>query len=127
MTLPSQQPVLRLNPRHPDSNLGGDIFGGWLMSQIDIAGAIVASERARGQVSTVAVKYLNFIKPIFIKDLVSIYAEIYKVGNSSITVNMEVYAQRLLADEMQTVKVSEAQLVYVAIEKPGKKRSIPAL
>ena len=125
IALPNEQPVLRLSPRVNDSNPSGDIFGGWLMSQIDIAGAIVAARRAKGHVVTVSVNNLTFIKPIFIKDLVSFYANVVKTGTTSLTVDIKVYSQRLKDGEIEIAKVSDAQLVYVAVEKPGKKRSLP--
>ena len=106
-----------------DTNPNGDIFGGWLMSQIDIAGSVVAVERAKGPVATVAVKELQFIAPIFVYDLVSFYSDVKAVGKTSITVFVEVFAQRR-GDYSEVVKVSEATLVYVAVSEPGKKRSL---
>lgn len=114
-----RDPVLKIPATPAHTNAGGDIFGGWLMSQIDIAGSIPAVLRARGRVVTASVKYLNFIKPVLVGDLISIYAEIDHVGRSSITVEVEVYAQRN-AKVPECVKVSEAGLVYVAVDGNGR-------
>lgn len=129
MQLPiDKEPTLRLTTRPNDANKSGDIFGGWLMSQIDIAGALKASERAKGAVVTVAVKQLHFIKPLYIYDVVSFYTTISKVGRTSITIDIEVYAQRRqLNGEMSVEKVSDAILVYVAVSEPGKPRELPAV
>ncbi len=123
LQLPDKQPALRLKPMPNDANALGDIFGGWLMSQIDIAGWVAAAPYADGIVSTVAVKELVFLKPIFVYDLVSFYSEINRIGNTSITVDIEVYAQRF-KNPNEIVKVSNATLVYVAIKKPGVKRKV---
>jgi acyl-CoA thioesterase YciA len=114
-----RDPVLKVPATPAHTNAGGDIFGGWLMSQIDIAGSIPAVLRARGRVVTASVKYLHFIKPVLVGDLISIYAEISDVGRSSMTVVVEVYAQRN-AKAPECVKVSEAGLVYVAVDDSGK-------
>ncbi|MDQ8039875.1 MAG: hotdog domain-containing protein [Rickettsiella sp.] len=120
-------PTLRVKTRPNDANKGGDIFGGWLMSQIDIAGAIAAARRAEGPVVTVAVKELKFLQPLFIYDIASFYTEVIKVGNTSVTIKVEVYAERYQEGETQLteIKVSDAELVYVAVSKPGEKRLIP--
>jgi acyl-CoA thioesterase YciA len=117
-----KEPILRMKTLPNDANKSGDIFGGWLMSQIDRAGAIVAAKRADGDVVTVAVKDLVFIKPLFVYDLVSFYADVVKVGRTSITVKVEVYAERL--PHKGFLKVSDATLVYVAISEPGTKRAV---
>ncbi len=122
-TLPKdKQPVLRVMPRQRDTNTAGDIFGGWIMSQVDIAGAIVASRRANGRIVTVAVNEFQFKKPVYIGDVVSLYADITKVGNTSITVDVTVYAERgWNSDSMgQCVKVTEALLTYVAVDNDRK-------
>ena len=106
-------PALRVVPMPADANQHGDIFGGWIMAQVDIAGGVVAAARARGRVATVAVNSFLFKQPVFIGDVLSFYADIVRVGNTSITVNVEVYAQRNPAD-VETVKVTEATLTYVA-------------
>ena len=116
------QPVLRVMPRQRDTNTAGDIFGGWIMSHVDIAGAIIAARRARGRVVTVAVNAFQFKKPVFTGDIVSFYAEITKVGNTSITVDVTVYAERgWNSDNMgECAKVTEALLTYVAIDENRK-------
>ncbi len=124
MNLPDQQPALRIKTSPNDANKSGDIFGGWLMSQIDIAGALVAVERAHGPVVTVAVKDLVFLKPLYVYDLVSFYASVTKTGKSSITVDVDVFAQRY-AERTEVLKISNATLVYVAVSKPGEKRILP--
>lgn len=118
------QPTLRIKTTPNDANAAGDIFGGWLMSQIDVAAAIVATERAKGPVVTVAVKSLTFLKPLFVYDVVSFYAKVVSVGETSITMTVEVYAQRPPLRE-DVVKISDATLVYVAVIKPGEKRLVP--
>src|SRR5207244_11936611 len=92
--LPQGQPVLRVVPMPADANFHGDIFGGWIMSHVDIAGAIPASRRARGRVATVAVNSFIFKEPVLIGDVVSFFAKITRVGRTSITVEVEVYAER---------------------------------
>ena len=120
-----KKPILQLRTQPNDANQSGDIFGGWLMSQIDIAAAVVASIRAKGPVATVAVKHLTFLKPLFIYDLVSFYTAVEKVGNTSITVKIEVFSTRMRDEEFETIKVSDATLVYVAISQPGVKKQVP--
>ena len=124
VSLPQKQPVLRTVPMPADLNQNGDVFGGWVMAQVDVAGAIPAMRRARGRVTTVSVNSFQFKQPISVGDLISLYAEVVHVGNTSITVNVEVYAERNYADPV-AVKVTEAQLTYVAIDGTGKKRIVP--
>ena len=116
--------TLRVMPMPADANQHGDIFGGWIMAQVDVAGAVVASQRARGRVATVAVNSFLFKHPVFIGDVLSFYADIVRVGNTSITVNVEVYAQRNPAD-IEVVKVTEATLTYVATGPDGRPRPVP--
>lgn len=126
LTVASHEPTLRVTTMPNDANASGDIFGGWVMSQIDLAGAIAATKRAKGPVVTVAVKELRFIQPIFVSDLVSFYAEVTAVGNTSLTVKIDVFAQRKRGGQDETyVKVSDATLVYVAVFEPGKPRPVP--
>ena len=112
--LPAREPVLRVVPMPADVNQHGDIFGGWIMAQVDIAGGVVAARRARGRVATVAVNSFTFKQPVLVGDLVTFYAEIAKVGRTSVTVTVEVFAQRN-PDDLVTVKVTEASLTYVAV------------
>jgi len=128
MAIPNQQPTLRLKTRPNDANKGGDIFGGWLMSQIDVASAIEASRRAKGPVVTVAVNKLTFIKPLYIYDIVSFYTKVTAVGKTSLTVETEVYAERQRKDGTEEIiKISDATLVFVAVSEPGKPRDVPKL
>lgn len=123
--LPDKEPTLRVTTRPNDVNPNGDIFGGWLMSQIDVAGAIVAVDAAKGPIATVAVERLQFINPVYPHDVVSFYADILAIGTTSVTVAIEVFAYRRLDLTHKTFKVSEAVFVYVALEAPGIKRVIP--
>ena len=119
-----EQPVLRIVPMPADTNAHGTIFGGWVMSQVDIAGSVAAYERAAGPTVTVAVNSFVFKEPVFVGDLVSFYARVCRVGNTSITVDVEVFAQRGLHGRGETVKVTEAQLTYVAIDRHRRPRPI---
>lgn len=123
VSLPERNPELRVMTMPADLNANGDIFGGWVMAQVDVAGAIPAMRRTRGRVATVAVNSFLFKQPISVGDVVSFYAEIVKVGRTSITVNVEVYAERHPANPL-VVKVTEATLTYVAIDGQGEKREI---
>ncbi|MBL8497712.1 acyl-CoA thioesterase [Nitrosomonas sp. JL21] len=127
VSLPDGQPVLRTVPMPSDTNYAGDIFGGWIMSQVDMAGSIPAIRRARGRVATVAVNSFVFKHPVFVGDLVSLYADIIRVGHTSITVNVAVYAQRGVREggEEICIKVTEAVLTYVAIDANRRPRMIP--
>jgi acyl-CoA thioesterase YciA len=120
-----KQPVLRVMPMPSDANMHGDVFGGWIMSQVDIAGGVLAAARAKGRVATIAVTQFVFKQPVLIGDLLSFYADIVRVGTTSITVNVEVYAQRRPTD-IETVKVTEATLTYVATGEDRRPRAVPA-
>ncbi len=120
-----KQPALRVMPMPADLNPGGDVFGGWVMSMADIAGAIPAVRRARSRVTTVAVNSFTFKQPISVGDLVSFYAEVTAVGRTSITVDVEVFAERDPENPV-VVKVTEARLTYVALDDKGRKRPVPA-
>ncbi len=128
VTLPTaQEPILRVIPMPSDTNAAGDIFGGWIMSQVDLTGAIVAARRARGRVATVAVNAFTFKKPVYVSDVVSFYARVVRLGTTSITVEVEVYAVRgwRSANAGEVVLVTDAVLTYVAIDAEGGKRPIP--
>jgi acyl-CoA thioesterase YciA len=116
--------VLRVIPMPSDANANGDIFGGWIMAQVDLAGSVLPIRIAKGRVTTVAVNQFVFKQPVSMGDLLSFYATVERIGNTSITVRVEVYAERNPAD-MQIVKVTEANLTYVAIDREGKPRQIP--
>ena len=117
--------VLRVMPLPADVNGNGDVFGGWIMAQVDMAGAVLPSRIAKGRIATVAVNQFVFKQPVSIGDLLSFYAKVERVGRTSITVRVEVYAERNPAD-LRVVKVTEANLTYVAIDGDGKPRQIPA-
>jgi acyl-CoA thioesterase YciA len=125
--LPERHATLRLVPMVKDTNAAGDVFGGWVMSQVDIAGSIEAVRRAKGRVVTVAVNAFHFVAPVFVNDLASFYAKIIKVGTTSITVDVEVYAERGLRSPNpgEIVKVTEAVLTYVAVDENRQKRPVP--
>jgi acyl-CoA thioesterase YciA len=106
-----------------DTNPAGDIFGGWVMSQMDIAGAIAAVERVKGRVVTVAVEAMTFIAPVKVGDILCVYTTIERVGTTSITIAVEAWARRnRIADR---VKVTEGRFVYVALGEDGRKVAIP--
>jgi acyl-CoA thioesterase YciA len=116
--------VLRVMPMPADVNGNGDIFGGWLMAQVDLAGAVLPARIAKGRIATVAVNQFVFKQPVSVGDLVSFYARVQRIGTTSITVHVEVYAERDPAN-LQVVKVTDANLTYVAIDHDGKPRPIP--
>jgi len=123
----NRQPVIRVPARPADQNPGGSIFGGWIMSYVDIAGSIPALERVRGPVVTRAVDSFEFKKPVFVGDLVSCYAEIIAEGRTSLKVKVEVYAERMSAGESSCVKVTEAVLTYVAIDENRRPVKLPEI
>ena len=115
----NRMPVIRVPAMHADQNSGGSIFGGWIMSYVDIAGSIPALARVRGPVVTRAVDSFEFKKPVFVDDLISCYAEVQKTGKTSLTVFVEVYAERN-REQHDVVKVTEATLTFVALDDEGK-------
>ncbi|MFT3817323.1 MAG: acyl-CoA thioesterase [Rubrivivax sp.] len=115
--------VLRVMPMPADVNANGDVFGGWIMAQVDVAGAVLPVRVARGRIATVAVNQFVFKQPVSIGDVLSFYARIGRVGRTSVTVHVEVWAERKPADP-QLVKVTEANLTYVAIDGSGQPRII---
>ena len=119
-----EMPVLRIVPMPADTNAHGTIFGGWVMAQVDIAGSIPAWDRAQGPVVTIAVNSFVFREPVFVGDLVSFYARVLKVGRTSITVDVEVFSQRGRS-RGEVVKVTEAQLTYVAVDDNRQPRPVP--
>ena len=120
---PGKQPALRVAAMPKDANFKGDIFGGWILGQVDIAGSVDAMRIARGRVTTVAVKEVIFKKPVYIGDLVSCYAECIAIGTTSITMDITVYAERI--NNGKCVKVTEAKVVYVAVDEHGIPRPVP--
>lgn len=116
--------VLRVMPLPADANANGDVFGGWIMAQVDLAGAVLPVRIAKGRIATVAVNQFIFKQPVSIGDLLSFYARVTRIGNTSVSVHVEVYAERNPAD-LQVVKVTEADLTYVAIDPQGLPRPLP--
>ena len=116
--------VLRVMPLPADVNANGDIFGGWIMAQVDLAGAVLPSRIAKGRIATVAVNQFIFKQPVSLGDLLSFYARVTRIGRTSISVHVEVHAERNPAN-LQRVKVTEADLTYVAIDSNGRPRLVP--
>ena len=116
--------VLKVIPLPSDTNGNGDIFGGWVMSQVDLAGSVLCARIAQGRIATVAVNEFIFKQPVRVGDLLSFYSSVLRVGRTSITVQVEVFAERIRA-QGQYVKVTEARLTYVAIDDEGKPRVVP--
>ena len=119
-----RQLVMRTMPMPADANGNGDIFGGWIMAQVDLAGAVLPARIARGRIVTVAVNQFIFKQPVSIGDLLSFYAKVERIGKTSVTVNVEVFAERDPSN-LHVVKVTEANLTYVAIDREGRPRNIP--
>lgn len=125
MTEPNRDPVLRIVPGPADINANGHIFGGWVLSQMDIAAGIVASRRANGPVATVAIEAMKFITPIHIRDLISVYAEVERVGRTSMAVRIEVVATR---DRGKTdIKVTEGLFTFVALDSNNRPRPVDTI
>ncbi len=120
-----RQLVMRVMPMPADANANGDVFGGWIMAQVDLAGAVLPARIARGRIATVAVNQFVFKQPVSIGDLLSFYARVERIGRTSVTVNVEVFAERD-PSQLHVVKVTEANLTYVAIDENGKPRALPA-
>ncbi len=125
--IPHGKLILRTLAMPADTNANGDIFGGWIMSQMDIAGSIYAKEVTKGRTLTVAVEFMKFIKPVRVGDIVSCYGSIQKIGNTSITLNLTVWVEPILReteDEYGCFKATEAAITYLSIDKQGKKKLI---
>ena len=120
-----RMPVIRVPATPKKANKGGSVFGGWIMAQVDIAGSIPAEMRAKGPIVTRAVDSFEFKKPVFVGDLISCYADIVAEGRTSMTVKVDVYAQRINKGEIEAIMVTEANLVYVAVDQNGKPRALP--
>jgi acyl-CoA thioesterase YciA len=116
--------VLRVIPMPADVNANGDIFGGWVMAQVDLAGSVLPARIVRGRMATVAVNQFVFKQAVRVGDLLSFFASVQRIGTTSITIHVEVYAERG-AEMRQCVKVTEANLTYVAIDAEGRPRPIP--
>ena len=116
--------VLKVIPMPADCNASGDIFGGWVMAQVDLAGAVIPMQQAEGRVATVAVNEFVFKQPVRLGDILSVYASLTRIGRTSMTVKVEVYAERF-GTKGKYMKVTEASLTYVAIDEQGKPRPVP--
>ena len=117
--------VLKVIPMPADTNGNGDIFGGWVMAQVDLAGSVIPARHAKGRMATVAVKEFVFKQPVRLGDILSFYSAVTRVGRTSVTVLVEVFAERFRA-QGEYVKVTEATLTYVAIDDNGRPRAIEA-
>ena len=117
--------VLKVIPMPADSNANGDIFGGWVMAQVDLAGSVIPARYTRGRMATVAVNEFIFKQPVRVGDILTFFSKLVRIGCTSITVKVEVYAERFSA-QGHYVKVTEASLTYVAIDEHGRPRPIPA-
>jgi len=116
--------VLKVIPMPADCNANGDIFGGWVMAQVDLAGAVIPARYVGGRMATVAVNEFIFKQPVRVGDILSFYSKLTRIGRTSVTVKVEVYAEHMQA-QGQFVKVTEANLTYVAIDDQGKPREVP--
>lgn len=116
--------VLKVIPMPADCNANGDIFGGWVMAQVDLAGSVLPARYSQGRMATVAVNEFVFKQPVRVGDILSFFSKVSRIGRTSITVKVEVYAERFTA-QGQYIKVTEATLTYVAIDEQGKPREIP--
>lgn len=126
LSLPSGELVLRTLAMPADTNANGDIFGGWLMSQMDIGGAILAKEIAEGRVVTVRVDGITFLKPVAVGDVVCCYANCIRTGRTSITVNIEVWVKKVSSEPIgQRYRATEAVFTYVAVDETGHPCALP--
>ena len=119
-----QELVLKVIPLPSDTNANGDIFGGWVMAQVDLAGAVLPARIAQGRMATVAVNEFIFKQPVRVGDILSFFGSIKRIGRTSITVQIEVFAERF-SDQGRYIKVTEALLTYVAIDDQGRPRVLP--
>ena len=116
--------VMKVMPMPADANANGDIFGGWVMAQVDMAGAVLPARYIQGRMATVAVNQFIFKAPVRVGDLLSFYARMERIGNTSMTVNVSVFAERM-RNQGRYIKVTEATLTYVAIDEDGRPRTVP--
>ena len=116
--------VLKVIPMPKDCNQNGDIFGGWVMAQVDLAGAVIPARYAGGRMATVAVNEFIFKQPVRVGDILSFYSKLVRIGRTSITVKVEVYAERFRA-QGKYIKVTEASVTYVALDEQGRPREVP--
>jgi len=119
-----QELVLKVIPMPADCNVNGDIFGGWVMAQVDMAGAVIPARYTRGRMATVAVNEFVFKQPVRVGDILSFFSKVARVGRTSVTVKVEVFAERMV-EQGRYIKVTEALLTYVAIDSDGRPRPLP--
>ena len=119
-----QELVLKVIPVPADCNVNGDIFGGWVMAQVDMAGAVIPARYTRGRMATVAVNEFVFKQPVRVGDILSFFSKVSRVGRTSVTVKVEVFAERMV-EQGRYIKVTEALLTYVAIDGDGRPRPLP--
>jgi len=119
-----RDPIIRTVPQPADMNGNGDIFGGWVLSQMDIAGGVLAARVGKGRVATVAITAMTFVQPIKVGDRVSIYGTVAKVGRTSITIDLETVVQR--RHDSEEIQVTHGTFVFVCIDQDGKPRQVPA-
>ena len=119
-----QELVLKVIPMPADCNVNGDIFGGWVMAQVDMAGAVIPARYTRGRMATVAVNEFVFKQPVRVGDILSFFSKVSRVGRTSVTVKVEVFAERMV-EQGRYIKVTEALLTYVAIDSDGRPRPLP--
>ncbi len=119
-----QELVLKVIPVPADCNVNGDIFGGWVMAQVDMAGAVIPARYTRGRMATVAVNEFVFKQPVRVGDILSFFSKVSRVGRTSVTVKVEVFAERMV-EQGRYIKVTEALLTYVAIDSNGRPRPLP--
>lgn len=125
--VPTGEPVLRTLAMPADTNPHGDIFGGWIMAQMDIAGGIMAKEIAESRVVTVAVDTIKFLKPVHVGDVVCCYGKLLKIGNTSISINLEIWVkqgQGSKSDQKSILKVTQAAFTYVSVDSKGRKKPV---
>jgi acyl-CoA thioesterase YciA len=117
-----RDPIIRTVPQPADMNGNGDIFGGWVLSQMDVAGGVLAAKIARGRVATVAIAAMTFVQPIKVGDVVSIYGKVARIGRSSITIDLETVVQR--RHDSAEIRVTHGTFVFVAIDQEGRPRQV---
>src|SRR5262249_18011570 len=118
-----REPIIRTVPHPSDLNGNGDVFGGWVLAQMDIAGGVLASRLAKGRIATVAITAMTFVQPIKVGDVVSIYGHVARIGRSSITIDLETMVQR--RHDTTDIQVTHGTFVFVAIDEQGKPRPVP--
>lgn len=122
---PRGQLAIRQIAMPANLNAGGNIFGGWLLAQMDIAGGITAADRARGRVATVAITAMEFHQPVLVGDVLCCYTEVTRVGTTSLTIHVEAWVHRRIKGEVSEIKVTAGEFVFVALDEHGEKRHVP--